>query len=290
MVGLMRLFIGVCQHIAQGTVLAVMLPPMSLPGVLVMKDRAKVLWKICTPAFFGYAVFSYLGAIVAFALSDSVLSYVFGAFLIFLGLRYAKEFVEKMRKKRIAARNTATRAVVQPVEEDPEKAGDDESMSAPFQESGVEQASQIEEMLNPSGPHVYPGYPIKFNYITSGIIGSLIGIVGGMFGVGAGVLMVPVFTELCGVHKDDARTLSLLILLPPVSIGAVIKYEQEHKIDWPMAGVLLALYFSSNALGARAGRRANPANFKLIMGMMLAVLGVFIILLRRFSSSKDCEA
>ena len=48
-------------------------------------------------------------------------------------------------------------------------------------------------------------------------------------------------TELFGVHKDDARTLSLLILLPPVSIGAIVKYESENSVDWAMAGVMFIL-------------------------------------------------
>lgn len=37
--------LDICQHMAQGTVLAVMLPPMALLGVWVMREEVKLLWK-----------------------------------------------------------------------------------------------------------------------------------------------------------------------------------------------------------------------------------------------------
>lgn len=54
--------LDICQHEAQGTVLAVMLPPMALLGVLVMREEAKLLWKYAGCAFVTYAMTSYIGA------------------------------------------------------------------------------------------------------------------------------------------------------------------------------------------------------------------------------------
>eukprot|EP01051_Picozoa_sp_SAG22_P027200 SAG22_NODE_8984_length_616_cov_1.425532_2_plen_95_part_01 len=81
--------------------------------------------------------------------------------------------------------------------------------------------------------------------------------------------MVPIMTELMGMAKNDARTLSMLIMcvyaavghsrsywdpyclltaavarrLPPASAGAVVEYQQHGHIDWWMSGVLFLLYF-----------------------------------------------
>ena len=55
--------------------------------------------------------------------------------------------------------------------------------------------------------------------------------------------------------KNDARTLSMLILLPPASAGAVIEYAAHNNIDWWMSGVLFVLYFVTNPLGAKVRRR-----------------------------------
>ena len=69
------------QHLAQGTVLAVMLGPMSLPGVLVMWDRVRVLlWPIGLGVL-SYAVFSNLGARLAFSLHTDSLEALFGLLL-----------------------------------------------------------------------------------------------------------------------------------------------------------------------------------------------------------------
>merc|ERR1711918_35088 len=97
-----------------------------------------------------------------------------------------------------------------------------------------------------------------------------------------GVLKVPIFTECFGITKDDARTMSLLILLPPVSVGAVIKYAMEDDIDWYMTLALFLLYLISNYPGAKAGLKASTAVFKMVMGMCLFVLGIFMIINQKY--------
>jgi len=108
-------------------------------------------------------------------------------------------------------------------------------------------------------------------------ISATIGVVGGLFGIGAGVLMVPLFMSLFSLHKDDARALSLCILLPPVSIGAIIEYQNHNAIDWTVAGVLLGLYLLTNHTGARIGRAHDPHTFLRIMGILLGLLGLIIV-------------
>ena len=58
LVAAMVLFLGYDQHLAQGTVLAVMLGPMSLPGVLVMWDRVRLLKVEIGIGVVAYALFS----------------------------------------------------------------------------------------------------------------------------------------------------------------------------------------------------------------------------------------
>lgn len=263
MVGLLKLFVKFCQHEAQGTVLAVMLPPMSLMGVLVMKDRAVLIWRYVVPAFFAYATFSYAGAEFAYLFDSDGLSILFGSFLCCLSLNYARQYVAASRAAK-AAKAPSAQVV------DPEQVAVE-----------VETAAEVEaaaEKMNPEGPTIAEGAKYAFNYRNIAIVGAVVGIVGGMFGVGAGVLMVPIFTDLFGLHKDDARTMSLMILLPPVSAGAVIKYAMEDGVDFPVAGVLFALYFVSNHSGSKVGRNMSTKMFKVYLGMLLGVLGSLIIM------------
>jgi len=217
------------QHTAQGTVLAVMLGPMSLAGVFVMRDRVRLLLPEVVLGVTAYALFSNLGARAAFAMETLALEIGFGFLLMILGGRYLTQ-----------SRNAA-------------------SLS-----------------LDPGAPTLGNGR-LGFNRLNVGVISAGIGVVGGLFGIGAGVLMVPLFMGLFALHKDDARALSLAILLPPVSVGAVVEYAHHDAIDWRVAGVIFVLYFLTNHFGAKWGRAHETRTFLRVMGAILVFLGAILV-------------
>ena len=110
------------------------------------------------------------------------------------------------------------------------------------------------------------------------ILGSVTGAVGGLFGIGAGVLMVPILISIFKMEKEYARALSLAILVPPVSFGAYLKYNFEISIDWNLVLVLFLSYFVANYFGAKAGTKISTNAFKLIYsGILIAIAVVYII-------------
>ena len=215
LVFLLGAFLGYSQHLAQGTVVAMMLGPMSLLGVWVMWDRVKPLLGYVAVGVLTYATFSYLGAAIAYLFSSETLRLLFAVLVLALGLRY------------VFQKNSAEG-------EDP--------VARPF---------------------------LPFNLWTMALLGAVVGVIGGMFGIGAGVVMVPVLVKFFGVHKDDSRALSLAILVPPVSIGAVLQYHSHGDVKWMMVLVGFVAYFSSNYWGAKLGRSASPRRFQLVMGVLL---------------------
>ena len=225
LVAAMVLFLGYDQHLAQGTVLAVMLGPMSLPGVIVMWDRVRLLKVEILIGVLTYALFSNVGARIAYSVQTHVLQIGFGALLMLLGVKYL--------------------------------AGSKRASSTP---------------LNPDKVTVGEG-SIAFNHVNVAVLASLIGVVGGLFGIGAGVVMVPLFIGLFALHKDDARALSLAILLPPVSVGAIVEYSAQGGIDWFGALIILVAYISTNLYGARLGRAHDTRLFLKSMGALLLILG-----------------
>ncbi len=217
------------QHLAQGTILAVMLAPMSLPGVIVMRDRVRLLWPFIAVGVGTYAVFSNLGARLAYSLDRIGLTLAFAALLILLGLHY------------------------------------------------LTRSERVEDTvpLDPERPTLTRSTRVPFSVVSVSLIGAGVGVAGGLFGIGAGVLMVPILISAVGLHKDDARALSLAILLPPVSIGAVVEYEHHGGIDWTAAAVILVAYLLTNFPGASLGRRHNTQRFLRVTGAALFVLGLF---------------
>ena len=239
----LALLLGYDQHVAQGTVLAVMLGPMSLPAVIVMWDRVKLLKREIFIGVACYAIISYFGAQIAYAMDAKQLQILFGAFLFALGLRYVLKYKS--------------------------------SIFSTSESADIENTPIVAE-LNPNGPTVLGGV-LPFTIPIIVILSCIKGAVGGMFGIGAGVLMVPAFISLCGLHKDDARALSLAILLPPVSIGAALEYEANDGIVWPTALVIFVVYFATNAIGAKLGRKHDTSQFLFWLGALLSAIAAVLI-------------
>lgn len=110
------------------------------------------------------------------------------------------------------------------------------------------------------------------------LLGSFTGAIGGMFGIGAGVLMVPILIGLFNMKKEFARALSLAILVPPVSYGAYIKYNLENPVDWKLVAILFFSYFVANYFGAKAGTKASNSTFKIIYAVILVAIALIYLL------------
>ncbi|MBC8756219.1 sulfite exporter TauE/SafE family protein [Kordia sp. YSTF-M3] len=109
------------------------------------------------------------------------------------------------------------------------------------------------------------------------ILAAFTGILGGMFGIGAGVLMVPILIGIFKLKKEYARSLSLAILIPPVSYGAFIKYNFENPVDWQLVGILFGTYFISNFFGAKMGSKISGKAFTLVYGVILLSIAVIYL-------------
>ncbi len=220
LIAFLVLVCGISQYTAQGSVLTMMLGPMSLLGIMTMKEEVKSQWKSIIIGTISYAVFSYFGAEMAFHFGELSVKKYFAFLLILIGLMqlvpgFSKpDYIEKTEK-----------------------------------------------------------IPAWWLFI----IGAITGIVGGLFGIGAGVLMVPIFLMGFNMKKNHARALTLAILLPPVSLGAFIKYQQEGAIDWRLVIILFISYFIANYFGAKHGSKANIQTFKRIYAILL--IGVAIVYL-----------
>jgi uncharacterized membrane protein YfcA len=72
------------------------------------------------------------------------------------------------------------------------------------------------------------------------LLGLAVGVLVGLLGIGGGVVLVPALVYLFHMDQHLAQGTSLLILLPPVGLGALREYWKQGQVDL-RAGTLCAL-------------------------------------------------
>lgn len=106
-------------------------------------------------------------------------------------------------------------------------------------------------------------------FLVNLIIGVLAGILAGLFGIGGGVVIVPALIFLSGFTLIQANGTSLVVLLLPVGLLAVISYYKEKLIDIKAAGFLAIGLFLGVAFGSLIAISIPTNLLKICYGLFL---------------------
>ena len=109
------------------------------------------------------------------------------------------------------------------------------------------------------------------------IVGILAGIIAGSLGVGGGILIVPALVLLFGFSQHTAQGTSLAVLLPPVSIFAVIDYHKNGFIDYKAALILVLTFFIGSYLGSVFAVHLPSKTLTRIFGVLMLIAGLRMI-------------
>ena len=103
--------------------------------------------------------------------------------------------------------------------------------------------------------------------LLTGIAG---GIASGMFGIGGGTIMVPILGLLLGFTQHRAQGTSLVALIPPTGLLAVLAYGKAGYVDWRSGLLLIPGVF----LGGIA-RRIPSVPMRKIFAALMFGLGIY---------------
>jgi uncharacterized protein len=78
---------GFSQHMAQGTTLALMIPPIGILAVMEYYKSGNVDIKVAALICLGFVVGGYVGAKIAVGIPDAVLKKIFGVILMLVSVR-----------------------------------------------------------------------------------------------------------------------------------------------------------------------------------------------------------
>ncbi len=113
--------------------------------------------------------------------------------------------------------------------------------------------------------------------ITLVLIGLFAGILSGFIGVGGGVVIVPALVYILGLTQHQAQGTSLLIMLPPVGILAVMNYYKAGQINWMYGIIIAAAFIVGGYFGSKLSLKLSPGLVKLSFGVLMAYVSIMMI-------------
>jgi uncharacterized protein len=106
------------------------------------------------------------------------------------------------------------------------------------------------------------------------LIGLAAGVLSGLFGIGGGVIIVPLLVLLLGFTAQQAAGTSLAALLLPVGLFGAIQYLQAGQVNIANAALLAVGLLIGVYLGARLGLSLSSEVVERAFGVLLLAVGI----------------
>ncbi len=104
-------------------------------------------------------------------------------------------------------------------------------------------------------------------YVLAVVLGVAAGILSGLFGVGGGILFVPILTAL-GLTQLHAEASSLLAIIPTVCVG-VWRQQRYGNVRWRSAAVLGTASIAAAVGGAQVAVSLPEATLRKLFAVVL---------------------
>jgi uncharacterized protein len=100
-----------------------------------------------------------------------------------------------------------------------------------------------------------------------------VGILGGMFGLGGGTILVPLLVLLFSFEQHRAQGTTLVALVLPAGLLGLVNYARAHEVDW-IFGLLLMPGVAMGAFaGSRLAQKLTPDRLRRAFAALLFLLG-----------------
>jgi len=102
-----------------------------------------------------------------------------------------------------------------------------------------------------------------------------VGIMGGLFGVGGGIILIPLLVLLFHFEQHKAQGTSLVALVPPTGLLAFLKYWEAGHVNWKVGLLLMPGVFLGGIAGSRVAQRISPEWMRRVFAGFLFLLGAW---------------
>lgn len=109
------------------------------------------------------------------------------------------------------------------------------------------------------------------------VVGLAAGVISGMLGIGGAIFMIPVLVMWFGMSQHAAQGTTLAMMLPPVTILAVMTYHKNGNLDWKIATLLCIGFVLGSYFGAKLASEISPGALKKVFGVVMLLISLKII-------------
>jgi len=113
-------------------------------------------------------------------------------------------------------------------------------------------------------------------YVICLLIGAVAGVCGGLFGIGGGIIIVPLLILAFGMEQQMAAGTSLVALLAPVGLLAVKRYWEASQVDLQKGGILALGFIFGAYFGAGIAVNTDPVLMRRSFAGFLMVVSIYL--------------
>jgi uncharacterized protein len=107
--------------------------------------------------------------------------------------------------------------------------------------------------------------------------GILVGVFSGVMGLGGGSVMIPVMVLALAMSQQEAHGTSLAVMIPPVTLPAVIQYYRTGNVNLWVAGWMALGVLAGSFFGAWIATSLPKENLKLVFGFVLIYVAAYTV-------------
>jgi uncharacterized membrane protein YfcA len=109
-------------------------------------------------------------------------------------------------------------------------------------------------------------------WLLSIVSGLLAGTLSGIFGIGGGVVLVPLLGLLLGLPQHDAQGVTLATLVLPLGAAALVEYQRAGAVRWRLVGPLIAGFVCGVGLGSLAANAVPDRPLRLVFALFVVAM------------------
>lgn len=115
------------------------------------------------------------------------------------------------------------------------------------------------------------------NIVMYLLIGLASGVLGGLFGIGGGIVIIPALVYFCHLTQQQAQGTTLAILIPPIGLLAAWVYFKNGNVDVRIAAFVCLGFFIGGFFGAKIASIMSNDVLKRLFGLLMLLVALKMI-------------